>query len=36
MARLAAGEEEIAYGHAREPAAAARAAFDEVFARMNG
>lgn len=36
MARLAAGEEEIAYGHARELAAAAHAAFDEVFARMNG
>jgi uncharacterized oxidoreductase len=36
VARLAAGEEEIAYGTARDRAAAAHAAFDEVFARMNG
>ena len=36
IARLAAGEEEIAYGMAQARAAAAHAAFDEVFARMNG
>jgi len=36
MARLAAGEEEIAYGSAQPRAAAAHAAFDDVFARMNG
>jgi uncharacterized oxidoreductase len=36
VARLAAGEEEIAYGTAQPRAAAAHAAFDEVFARMNG
>ena len=35
VARLAAGEEEIAYGTARDRAAAAHAAFDESFARMN-
>jgi len=36
VARLAAGEEEIAYGSAQPRAAAAHAAFDEIFARMNG
>jgi uncharacterized oxidoreductase len=36
VARLAAGEEEIAYGTAQPRAAAAHAAFDEAFARMNG
>ena len=36
VARLAAGEEEIAYGMARARAEAAHAAFDEGFARMNG
>jgi uncharacterized oxidoreductase len=36
VARLAAGEEEIAYGTAQSRAAAAHAAFDEAFARMNG
>ena len=36
VARLVAGEEEIAYGHARPRAAAAHDAFDEFFARMNG
>ena len=36
VARLTAGEEEIAYGHARARAAAAHAAFDDTFARMNG
>ena len=36
MARLAAGEEEIAYGMAAPRAAAAHAAFDEGFRRMNG
>ena len=36
VARLAAGEDEIAYGHAQPRAAAAHAAFDEFFARMNG
>src|SRR4051812_26121175 len=35
VARLAAGEEEIAYGTAQSRAAAAHAAFDEAFARMN-
>jgi uncharacterized oxidoreductase len=36
VARLASGEEEIAYGTAAPRAAAAHAAFDEMFARMNG
>ena len=36
VSRLAAGEEEIAYGTAQPRAAAAHAAFDEAFARMNG
>lgn len=36
VARLVAGEEEIAYGMAQQRAAAAHAAFDEGFARMNG
>lgn len=36
VARLAAGEEEIAYGTAQPRAAVAHAAFDEIFARMNG
>ncbi len=36
VARLAAGEEEIAYGTAQPRAAAAHAAFDEIFTRMNG
>jgi uncharacterized oxidoreductase len=36
VARLVAGEEEIAYGTAQPRAAAAHAAFDEAFARMNG
>jgi uncharacterized oxidoreductase len=36
VARLAAGEEEIAYGTAEPRAAAAHAAFDEFFMRMNG
>ena len=35
-ARLAAGETEIAYGHAEARARAAHAAFDETFERMNG
>jgi uncharacterized oxidoreductase len=36
VSRLAAGEEEIAYGTAKPRAAAAHAAFDEAFKRMNG
>ncbi len=36
VSRLGAGELEIAYGTAEERALAARAAFDEAFARMNG
>jgi uncharacterized oxidoreductase len=36
MARLAAGEPEIAYGTAEERARAAQAAFDAAFERMNG
>jgi uncharacterized oxidoreductase len=36
MARLAAGETEIAYGTAEDRARAAHAAFDAAFARMNG
>ncbi|GLC27819.1 SDR family oxidoreductase [Roseisolibacter agri] len=36
MARLAAGETEIAYGTAEDRARAAHAAFDEAFARING
>lgn len=36
MARLAAGELEIAYGHAQARSQAAHAAFDEMFKRMNG
>jgi hypothetical protein len=33
---MAAGEMEIACGFAEDRAGAARAAFDETFARMNG
>ncbi len=36
MARLAAGETEIAYGTAEDRARAAHAAFDDAFARING
>jgi uncharacterized oxidoreductase len=36
MRRMAAGEMEIAYGFAEERASAAREAFDDAFARMNG
>ncbi len=36
VTRMAAGEMEIAYGFAEDRAVAARAAFDETFARMNG
>ena len=36
MARVAAGELEVAYGTAEERAQAARAAFDGAFERMNG
>jgi uncharacterized oxidoreductase len=36
MARIAAGEEEIAYGAAEARSRAAHAAFDSMFERMNG
>jgi uncharacterized oxidoreductase len=36
MRRMAAGEEEIAYGSAEQTARAAHAAFDALFERMNG
>jgi uncharacterized oxidoreductase len=36
MARVAAGELEIAYGFAEMRSRAANDAFDEVFTRMNG
>jgi uncharacterized oxidoreductase len=36
MRRMGQGELEIAYGFAEDRAAAARAAFDETFTRMNG